>query len=96
MPAYVIVDINVEDPVGYEDYKRLTPPSLRAYCGRIVVRGGATEVLEGKWEPGRILVLEFPTVEYAKQWWCSEEYATAKLIRQLTAETNMIVVNGLV
>ena len=94
MAAYIIVDINVEDPAGYEDYKKLTPASIRAYCGRFVVRGGETEVLEGKWQPGRIVVLEFPTIEYARQWWQSEEYATAKLIRQLTAETDMIVVEG--
>ena len=94
MPAYILVDINITDPEGYEDYKKLTPASLLPYEGEFAVRGGTNEVLEGTWQPGRIVILKFPTVEYAKRWWSSEEYAPAKLIRQRTAETNMIVVEG--
>ena len=96
MPAYVIVDINIHDPEGYEAYKRLTPATLALYKGKFVVRGGATEMLEGDWTPGRVVVLEFPTSADAKLWWASAEYAPAKLIRQSTATTKMIVVEGAV
>jgi uncharacterized protein (DUF1330 family) len=96
MPAYVIVEVEVNDPVEYEEYKKLTPASIAAYNGKFVVRGGATEALEGNWNPQRIVVLEFPSVERAKEWWHSEEYAKAKSIRQRTANTKMLVVEGMV
>ena len=75
MPAYIIVDVKINDPVAYEEYKKLTPASIAAYQGSFVVRGGATETLEGDWEPGRIVILQFPNAERARQWWNSEEYS---------------------
>ncbi len=68
MPAYVIVEISIHDLQEYEAYKKLTPATIAAYDGRFVVRGGQTETLEGDWKPERIVVLEFPTVERAKEW----------------------------
>jgi uncharacterized protein (DUF1330 family) len=94
MPAYVIVDVAIHNAENYEEYKKLTPASLVPYGGKFIVRGGRAETLEGDWQPGRIVVLEFPSVEKAKQWWASEEYAPAKAIRQANAETKMIVVDG--
>lgn len=94
MTAYVIVEVEVTDPVGYEDYKKQVPPSLAAYNGRFVVRGGACETLEGSWRPQRVVVLEFPSVARAKQWWASTEYSAAKALRQRTAKTKMVVVEG--
>lgn len=94
MAAYIIVDVAIEDFTRYEDYKKLTPSSITAYGGRFVVRGGAAECLEGDWEPGRIVVLEFPNVERAKEWWASEMYAPAKALRQSIAKTRMLVVEG--
>ena len=94
MSAYVIVDIEVIDPVRYEEYKKLAAPTVTAYGGRYLVRGGATETLEGDWVPKRFVVLEFETVEQAKAWWSSPEYAPAKALRQQTANTQMIVAEG--
>jgi uncharacterized protein (DUF1330 family) len=94
MSAYVIVDIEVTEPVEYEDYKHLAAPTVSAFGGRYVVRGGAVQILEGDWTPKRLVVLEFDTVELAKAWWASEEYAPAKAIRQRTASTHMIVAQG--
>ena len=94
MAAYVVVEIDVTDPVGYEQYRRLGPPTVAAYGGKFAVRGGKVEVLEGTWVPERLVVLEFESVERAKQWWSSEEYRDAKQVRQKTAMTNMIVVEG--
>ncbi len=94
MAAYIIVEVDIHDPEEYESYKKLTPASLLPYQGKFVVRGGETETLEGDWKPGRIVVLEFPTKELAKQWWSSPEYTPAKEIRQRTATTKMILVGG--
>ncbi len=94
MPAYVIVDIDVHDPVTYEEYKRLSGASLAAHDGRFIVRGGKVETLEGSWRPRRMVVLEFPSVAQAKAWWSSAEYEEAKKIRQASAATEMIVVEG--
>ena len=94
MPAYIIVEVYIDDPDSYEEYKKLTPASIAAYDGKFIVRGAKTECLEGDWHPQRIVVLEFPTIERAKEWWASEEYAPAKNIRQRSARTKMIVVKG--
>ena len=95
MSAYVIVDIEVTDPVGYEEYKVLAAPTVAAYGGRYVVRGGAAAVLEGDWVPRRLVVLEFESADQARRWWDSPEYAAARAIRQRTARTNMVVVAGM-
>jgi uncharacterized protein (DUF1330 family) len=95
MPAYVIVEIEIHEPIEYEEYKKLTPSSIAAYEGKFVVRGAQTESLEGDWKPQRLVVLEFPSVARAKEWWSSEEYAFPKSIRQRTAKTKMLVVEGL-
>jgi uncharacterized protein (DUF1330 family) len=95
MPALIIVDIEVLDPVRYEDYKRLASPAIAAHGGRYLVRGGATEVLDGDWTPRRLVVLEFESVEKAKAWRVSPEYAAAKKIRDECARANMIVAEGL-
>lgn len=94
MPAYIIVDVKITDPSRYEDYKKLTPASLVPFQGKFIVRGGPTETLEGDWTPGRIVVLEFPTLERAKAWWSSAGYAPAKAIRQSASVTQMIVAEG--
>jgi uncharacterized protein (DUF1330 family) len=95
MKAYIIVDVNITDPVKYEDYKKLTPDSLKAFDGKFVARGGATETLEGEWEAGRIVILEFPSMAKAKAWWSSDAYAPAKAIRQSASKTRMIIVEGI-
>ena len=95
MPSYIIVDVDIHNAENYEGYKKLTPASLIPYQGKFIARGGATETLEGDWKSGRIVIIEFPSVEKAKQWWNSEEYAPAKALRQANAETKMIVVEGL-
>ena len=95
MPAYVIVEVSIHDHEAYEGYKKLTPATIAAFNGRFVVRGGRSESLEGDWNPERIVVLEFPTAERAKEWWASENYAPAKKIRQGAAHTKMLVVDGI-
>ena len=95
MPAYVIAHIDVKDPARYEDYKKMSPVSIHKYGGRFIARGGKTEVLEGNWQPKRLVLLEFPSVERAREWWASEDYRPAKELRQATSSGDMIVVEGL-
>ena len=94
MPAYVIVQIKIHDPETYERYKILAPPSIAAYGGRYIVRGGQTVTLEGNWQPPRLVVLEFPDLEKARAWWASPEYAEAKALRQSVSDADMIAVEG--
>lgn len=95
MTALILVDIEVLDPVRYEDYKRLASASIAAHGGRYLVRGGASEVLDGDWTPRRLVVLEFDSVEKAKAWRHSPEYAEAKKVREECARSNMVVVEAL-
>lgn len=94
MPAYVIAEIDVHDPEGYEGYKALSGPSADLYGGRFVARGGATEVLEGEWEPRRVVILEFADMDAARRWWASPEYAEARAIRARTARSRLILTEG--
>src|ERR1700760_4637577 len=95
MPAYVIAEIQVEDQEAYERYKMMHPPIMEAFGGRFLARGGAIELLEGAWNPKRLVVIEFPDVVTARRWWESPEYAKAKAIRQSATHTNMILLEGL-
>jgi uncharacterized protein (DUF1330 family) len=94
MAAYVIVDIEVTDPAGYEEYRKLAAPAVAAFEGRFLVRGGATSTLEGNWHPHRIVLLEFPSADRARAWWSSDAYRDARAIRQRTAVTDMIIAEG--
>ena len=95
MPAYLISQIEVHDPKGYEEYRRLVGASLAKYGGKFVVRGGKIEVLEGDWAPKRIVVCEFESAERAREWYHSPEYRPAMDVRQKTASAQIIVVHGL-
>jgi uncharacterized protein (DUF1330 family) len=94
MAAYVIVEIEVTDPIGYEEYKKQAAATVHKYGGKYIVRGGKTEVLEGNWKPKRIVILEFPTMERAKEWLNCEEYREPRKLRHATSKTNMLVIEG--
>ena len=94
MPAYVIVDIEVTDSASYEEYKKLAAPTVEAYGGKYIVRGGAADTLEGSWIPARVVVLEFVTADRAREWWASDMYQPAKALRHRAAKTEMILVEG--
>jgi uncharacterized protein (DUF1330 family) len=95
MPAYVVIDIEVHDAATYERYKQLAPPAIAAYGGRYLARGGETAVLEGNWQPKRLVILQFDSVARAKEWIDSPEYAEARALRQSCSTGNMVVVEGL-
>lgn len=94
MSAYVIVDIEVTDPQGYQEYVKLAPATVQLYGGRYLARGGHNETLEGDWQAKRLVILEFESLERAKAWLNSPEYAPARALRHKYARTNMVVVEG--
>jgi uncharacterized protein (DUF1330 family) len=95
MSAYILVDIQVHDAARYERYKRMAEHTVGMYGGRYVARGARTEALEGDWETYRFVMLEFPDSERARAWWSSPEYAEAKALRHETADSKMLLVEGL-
>jgi uncharacterized protein (DUF1330 family) len=94
MPAYLISTIEIKDAAGYDEYRKLVAPVLQQYGGRFLVRGGRIHHLEGQWQPKRVVVVEFDSVERAKAFSDSAEYAQAKLIRHRTSDSSVIVVEG--
>ncbi len=94
MAAYVIAEVDVHDTAGFEEYRKLVPGTFANYGGRFLARGGKIETMEGDWTPKRIVILEFPDFARARDWWASQEYAEPKNMRQRTARTNLILVDG--
>lgn len=94
MPAYIIVETDITDPEQYEQYKAASPGAIAAGGGRFIVRGGELAVLEGDWQPSRLVVLEFPDLEAAKAFYDSEEYTAARKLRAGAANLNMVAVEG--
>ena len=95
MTAFFIVDIDVHDPVRYEEYKKLAAPTVELYGGRYIARGGRTETLEGDWSPSRLVILQFDSLEQAKDWVNSPEYSGPRKIRHETATSSMVVIEGI-
>ena len=94
MAAYVIAAIEVTDPAVFEEYRGLVAETIAKYGGKYVVRGGKIEGLEGDWSPKRLVVLEFPSMERAKEWHSSPEYIPVKEIRLRSTNTKLVLVEG--
>jgi uncharacterized protein (DUF1330 family) len=95
MPAYLIVETDIHDPEQYEHYKAASPAAVEAGGGRFVVRGGELAVLEGDWQPKRLVVIEFESLEAAKRFYESDRYQEAKRLREGAADLRMVAVEGL-
>lgn len=94
MAAYVIAEVEVTDPATYEDYRKLVPATVNQYGGKFLVRGGATETKEGGWDPKRLVILEFPSLDQARKWYHSPEYAPALALRLKAARSKLLLVDG--
>ncbi len=94
MSVYLISEVDIHDPVEYQEYRKLVPASLAKYGGKFIVRGGKTEVLEGNWSPKRLVVCEFESMQKAQEWYHSPEYAPAMKIRKKTSKANIILVES--
>jgi uncharacterized protein (DUF1330 family) len=92
--AYIIANVDVTDPVQYEEYKRLSTIAMKAHGAEVCIRGGKVEVLEGDWAPQRFVMLKFPSVEQAKTFYSSAEYGAARKARAGAAVMRMILVEG--
>ncbi len=94
MKAYVIAQIDVQDPVRYADYVKLTPGTIEPFGGRFIARGGRAERLEGDIAVNRVVVLEFPSYEQARAWYDSDGYRVAMAIRRSAPRGSLILVEG--
>jgi uncharacterized protein (DUF1330 family) len=92
--AYVIIETDISDPDRYEQYKAASPAAVAAGGGRFLARGGELAVLEGDWEPSRLVVLEFADLAAARDWYRSETYQQAKQLRDGAARLRMVAVQG--
>jgi uncharacterized protein (DUF1330 family) len=92
MPALLIADIEVTDAAGYEEYQRRVPSYVAAYDGRFVIRGSSTRALEGAWQPHRIVIIEFPSMERLLAFYDSAEFAIVKSLRMHAADCRIIAV----
>ena len=94
MSAFIVAEVEVTDPGKFEEYRKLVPPTIEAFGGRYVVRGGAMECREGDWRPKRLVIIEFDDVDRAREWHDSDLYAPARALREASANTRMILVEG--
>ena len=95
MSAYLIANVEIKDAEKIKNYLATSPQVLQKYSGRFLVRGGHICVTEGNWNPKRLVVVEFDSFEKAKEFWDSDDYKPLKELRQSSADTDMIIVDGI-
>ena len=95
MAAYLVVDIEISNPAQFEEYRKLAPAAIAKFGGRYIIRGGAYEVLEGEWQPQRLTIVEFASMEKAKAFYASPEYGAAKKARAGAAKFKALLVQGI-
>ena len=94
MAAYVISDVRPRDPALLEQYRAIAQDSIVRYGGRYLARGGAIDAVEGGWTPGMVIIVEFPSMERARQWYRSPEYAEALRLRAGALDRRLVFVEG--
>ena len=94
MAAYVIAEVDVQDTALFDEYRKIVPGTIAKYGGKYVVRGGTCESKEGGWAPNRVVVLEFATMDRAREWYHSADYAPALAMRLKAAKSRMVIVEG--
>ena len=94
MAAYIFANVEITDPAGYEEYRKQVPATIASYGGRYLTRAGATEVLEGNWTSKRLVILEFSDMARLKAWYDSPEYRPLREIRERTAKSIVLAIEG--
>lgn len=94
MPVYVLAEVEITNPEGYKEYTALVPATIRQYGGKFLTRGGAVHALEGDWPQLRRVLIEFPTLEQARTWWDSPEYAEPKALRRAHSKGRLLLLEG--
>ena len=96
MSAYLIVEIkNIRDQEMYADYRKKAPATLKAYGAKYRARGSRIDVLEGEWKPDRVVIVEFPSAERAREWYASEAYQPIKKLRVDSVDSDIVLLDGL-
>jgi len=95
MAAYALIEIEVTDPENYARYREMAPAIVAAFGGTYLMRGGATETVEGTWQPERLVILEFPSMERLQAFYNAPEYQEAKALRQRSTRSTMVFCEGL-
>jgi uncharacterized protein (DUF1330 family) len=94
MSAYLISEVDVKDPAGFEAYRTIAARAIAQYGGRYLVRGAAAEAVEGGPPPKNIIVAEFPSMERLREWYASPEYAEALNFRRTALDRRLIFIEG--
>ncbi|XZE36459.1 DUF1330 domain-containing protein [Pirellulaceae bacterium SH501] len=94
LAAYILVRVEISDPEQYKKYTQETPAVIAQYGGKFIVRGGPIENMEGPRENGRIVILEFPSMADAKNFYYSEEYQRVRLLREGAAQVQLFAIEG--
>ena len=94
MAAYLVAEIEITNPEGYAEYGKVVPATVAQYGGKFLVRGGRTHSLEGEWPERRRVIIEFPSLEQAKAWWNSPEYAKPMALRRAASNGRLMFIEG--
>ena len=94
MPAYIIADVTTTDQATMDEYRKQVPATVAKFGGRFLVRGGTHQTVEGTWTPNRLVILEFPSMARAREWYDSAEYAGPKALRMKAGRTHLVMVEG--
>ncbi len=96
MAAYLIAEVTeVMDPTGFDEYRSKVGPVIAKYGGVYRAAGGACDRVEGDWNPGVVVLIEFPSMARAKEWYAADDYRELKELRMRSAKTNLIFTEGL-
>ncbi len=92
MAAFVIVEMDILDPIQYEEYKKLTPATVQEFQGKFILRGNPVTILEGSWDHDRLVMLEFPSKELAIAWYNSPGYQKARQVREKASSGKFLLI----
>jgi uncharacterized protein (DUF1330 family) len=92
--GYVLAKVRVTNPEAYAGYRAKVVPTIEAFGGRFLVRGGAVEVKEGEWRDPRLVILEFPSLEAARAWYASPAYQAILPQRHANSTGDVVIVEG--
>ena len=94
MAAYVLAEIEITNPEGYKEYTKLVPATIEQYGGKFIHRGGIVHVFEGEWPPRRRVIIEFPSMDAARDWYDSPDYQKPKSMRQANSKGRLLLLEG--
>jgi len=94
MASYMVVNLDVSDPVAFKEFQERFPAVLKKYEGRYLTRGGKAECWEASWQPKRVVMFEFPSMDHARRLYESDDYAPLKAIRLRSTKSDVFIVEG--